>query len=83
VDLSPVTLKSASGHFVDCALNVLLPLEINERYSKKDTWQPSMGLALSDRMLGLRPIDQTSTSGHPMQAAVLSLTTLFIVDAYK
>jgi hypothetical protein len=83
VDLSPVTLRSASDHFIDCALNVLLPLEINKRYSKRDTWQPSVGLARSDRTLGLRSVNQTSASGHPETGTVKSLMTLFFGDTYK
>jgi hypothetical protein len=45
-----------------------------------DTWRPSKGQVGSDRMLGLRQVDQIGASGHPEQAAVLSLTTLFFRD---
>jgi hypothetical protein len=76
VDLSLVTLRSVSGHFVDCTLNVLLPLEINERYSKRYMWHHPWAWHE-------RPVDQTGAFGHPVQAAVLSLTALFFGDIYK
>jgi hypothetical protein len=72
-----------SGQLVDYALNVLLPLEINEQYLKRDMWQPSMGLACSDQTLGLCSVVQTDASGHPEAGSSDNLTALFFGDAYK
>jgi hypothetical protein len=60
VDLSPITLRSASGHYVDCALNVLLLLEIDDRYFNGNTWHES-----KDRTLWCaRPVIGTDASGR-------------------
>jgi hypothetical protein len=53
--------EGASSHFVDCALNVVLPLEIDNRYSNTDTWQALAQHGVSDRTLRLRLVSSGST----------------------
>jgi hypothetical protein len=46
-------------------------------------WQPSNGLARSDWMLGLRPIDQTGASGQYAEYPFMTLTAQFVLGVYK
>jgi hypothetical protein len=78
-----VERSGASDQLVDCALNILLLLEINKHYPKRDTWQPSVSLAHSDQTLGLCPVDRTDAFGGSEAGTLLSLMALFFGDAYK
>jgi hypothetical protein len=80
MDLSPVTLRSGSDHFVDCALNILRALEINvnDLYLNRDTWQASVLLDYCDRMLGLRLVTPSCAFGHPAVSPFMTLMALFV-----
>jgi hypothetical protein len=71
-----------SGQTVTACWLAKWPLKSNEQYLNRDTWQPSGRLGSSDRMLGLRPINPTSSSGQVEQYPFVLLTALFFVGAY-